>query len=131
MVLERSAIPVAVAAALAAACFACGWYAKGVKADRDRLEVDLAELRGVRVLEARDRRLAGEASAEYQQVLQQIRAVVAAVPTKEEKDALQVPVHCADGASAVQLGDVPVPAVLVDRLRSAGADREADRPTTR
>lgn len=120
-----------VAAAIAAASFIGGWYAKSVKAERDQLAGELASLKGSRVLEARDRRLAGDASAEYQQVLQQIRAAVAAVPTKEVKDALQAPVQCAPGASAVDLGDVPVPAVLVDGLRDAGADRPADRSSAR
>lgn len=117
---------VVIASAIALASFIGGWAAKGVKSERDELKAELAQVRGARVLEARDRRVAGEASADLQQVLQKIQAAVTAVPTQEEKDALRAPVQCAAGASAVDVGDVPVPAVLVDRLRRAGADHQAD-----
>ncbi|RZI62318.1 MAG: hypothetical protein EOP37_03170 [Rubrivivax sp.] len=123
---------VVLASVIALASFVGGWAAKGVKAERDELKGELAQVRGARVLEARDRRVAGEESADYQKVLQQIRTVVATIPSQEEKDALRAPIQCAPGASSVEFGDVPVPAVMVNRLRSAAvADQQTDQSAAR
>lgn len=107
-----------------------GWHARGVSDDRARLQSELDQQRGARILEAQDRRTAATASADYQQQLTTIRAALAAT-SKEAEDALRKPIQCPPGASGVALGDVPVPAVLVDRLRSAGASVEGDRPPAR
>lgn len=107
-----------------------GWYARGVSDDRARLQADLDQQRGARILEAQDRRTATAAAADYQQQLATIRAALAAT-SQEAEHALRKPIQCPPGASGVALGDVPVPAVLVDRLRSAVASGEGDRPPTR
>lgn len=119
------------ACAVAAAAFVGGWCAHATWAERAQLKDELAQVRGARVLEARDRRLASEALADYRLVLEQVRAAVQAAPSKEENDALQSPIKCAPGASSVAFGDVPVPGATVDGLRRAGADNEVDRSASR
>ncbi|OWQ90821.1 hypothetical protein CDN99_11680 [Roseateles aquatilis] len=79
---------------------------------------------------AADVRTGNDAWAGYQMQLAQIRAARSTI-SKEADHALQTPVACADGASAVPLGSVAVPAVLVDRLRDAGAGRAPDPAAAR
>ena len=115
---------------IATAGAAAGWYAKSVKVERDELRGELVQERDARQALANDVRTGNQASAGFQQQLQRINAALSTM-SKEANHALQAPVACADGASAVALGDVPVPAVLVDRLRDAGADRPADPASAR
>lgn len=119
------------ACVVAGVAFVGGWGVHSVWAERAQLKAELAQVSGARVLEARDRRSTTEALADYRQVLEQVRAAVQAAPSKEEKDALQSPVRCAPGASAVAFEDVPVPRAVVDGLRRAGADSAVDQSPTR
>nr|WP_297526924.1 hypothetical protein [uncultured Roseateles sp.] len=114
-------------AALGAAAFAAalgaggGWFARGVAEERADLQQQLDHQRGARVLEAADRRAAREASAGFQADANQIRAVMAQLRS-EANHALSTRVSCPPGESSIELGDVPVPASAVDRLRRAAGD---------
>ena len=110
------------AAALAAAlCAGGGWVARGIVAERDALQLQVEQASAARKVERQDGSRIVAASTSYQQQAAQIRAGLLQ-PSKEADYALRTPVRCADGASAVDVGGVPVPAVLVGRLRDAGAD---------
>lgn len=111
------------AVAVAASALAFGWW---LGAGRVQGKWDAAELqreRGAQVLLAQDRRRVADQAGQFeaQRAALQARATSLSLEPRYE---LQGPVPCAAGASAV-LGDLPVPAAAVDRLRRAGADPSA------
>lgn len=131
MITPQQALAALGAAAIAAILGAGGgWIARGVLEERDQLQDRLQAEQDARAKLASDVRNGNDASAGYQKQLAQIRAALTTI-SKESDHALQTPIACADGASAVPLGSVAVPAVLVDRLRDAGADRAPDPAAAR
>lgn len=128
---QRALALVGVAAVAMALGAGGAWVARGVYAERAELKDELAQVRAGAVLTASDRRNAREASAGYQVDAERFRALMAQLRS-EPNDALQAPVACASGASAVALGDVPIPAAAVERLRRAAGDAPApDRAASR
>lgn len=131
MITPQQALAALGAAAIALALGAGGgWIARGVLEQRDQLQDQLKAEQDARAALAKDVRAGNDASAGYQKQLAQIRAALS-TKSKEADHALQSTIACADGASAVPLGGVAVPAVVVDRLRDAGADRAADPAAAR
>lgn len=125
MVAERVLALLGALAIAAAAGAAGGWAARGWKAERDAWKTEADQLRGDQILAAGDRRTAAEASAGYQAETAAIRAAMAQLAI-EANHALRTPIRCAAGVSAVELGDVPIPAASVDRLRRAAGELPPD-----
>lgn len=86
---------------------------------------DAAELqreRAVATLGAQERRRQAAVSEQHEAERREIRARLPAL-TQELRHELQAPITCPPtGQPPLELGAVPVPGSVVDRLRRAGAD---------